>query len=92
MRIEANNPDPQSVATEQTTKKSPAAVTNQLESTFSSDQTTLSEDSVSLSALATQALNQPEVRQNLVNSLRESVNNGLYRLDPSTIAGAIVGE
>lgn len=92
MRIGFNNtPDPQSVSAEQTTK-STAAVTNQLDPALEGDQASLSEDTVMISSLATQALAQPEIRQGLVDSLRQSVSNGQYNLDPSAIADAILNE
>lgn len=88
MRIELNTPDPQSLSTE--TAKKPAAVTNQIELEPVGDQSTLAHDRVTLSALATQALALPEMRQNLVDSLRQSIQSGEYKLDPSAIADAIL--
>ncbi|MGB8011397.1 MAG: flagellar biosynthesis anti-sigma factor FlgM [Terriglobales bacterium] len=93
MRIELNNtPDPQSVSTDQAKKSSVAATANQLEPQVSSDQAALPEDQVTISSLATQALNQPEVRQGLVDSLRQSITSGQYNLDPSAIADAILNK
>jgi len=90
MRIGLNTPDPQSISAEQAKKPSTAA-TNQSEATLASDKTTaLSQDKVTLSALATQALGQPEVRQDRVDSLRQSINRGQYKLDPNEIADAIL--
>jgi flagellar biosynthesis anti-sigma factor FlgM len=89
MRIDINTPDMQSIATEQA-KKSPAAATPS-NSLRAGDETDFSQDKVTLSALATQALGQPEVRQGLVDSLRESVSSGQYQVDPNQIAGAILG-
>jgi flagellar biosynthesis anti-sigma factor FlgM len=90
MRIGLNTSDPQSVSAEKANKSS-AAAENKPESTPASDQATLSQDKVTLSSLATQVLAQPEVRQNLVDTLRESINSGQYKLDPSGIADAILG-
>jgi flagellar biosynthesis anti-sigma factor FlgM len=89
MRIGLNQPDPQSVSAEQTQKSSTAA-TNQSELSPATDKTALSQDRVTLSALATQALGMPEVRQGTVDSLRQSINNGQYQLDPDEIADAIL--
>jgi len=40
--------------------------------------------------LTSQAMNSPEVRQDKVDALRQSVNSGEYQIDPTKIAGAIV--
>ena len=90
MRIGLNTPDPQSISAEQAQKSSTAA-TNQSEPLPSSDKAPLSQDKVTLSALATQVLGQPEVRQSQVDSLRQSISSGQYKLDPSGIADAILG-
>ncbi len=98
MRIGLNTPDPQSVSAEQASitadqvKKPSTAATNQSQPapTSESETTGLSQDRVTLSALASQALGLPEVRQGDVDSLRQSINNGQYKLDPSSIADAIL--
>jgi flagellar biosynthesis anti-sigma factor FlgM len=90
MRIGLNTTDPQSLLAEQAKKPATNSV-GQSETSTSADKTTLSEDKVSLSSLATQALNQPEVRQGLVDSLRQSISSGEYKLNPSDIADAILG-
>jgi len=89
MRIELNSPDPQSFSTE-TAKKPTAAVANQITSEPVGDESTLAQDKVTLSALATRALALPEVRQNLVDNLRQSIQSGEYELDPGAIADAML--
>jgi flagellar biosynthesis anti-sigma factor FlgM len=89
MRIEINTPDMQPTSAEQA-KKSPVAATNKAAPAGASDETSFSQDKVTLSALATQALGQPEVRQSLVNSLRQDISSGRYELDPNQIADAIL--
>lgn len=94
MRIGLNTTDPQSISPEQTQKPTTAAVGQPEASAVGktdNDYTTVAQDSVTLSSLATQALSQPEVRQSLVDSLRQSVSNGEYILDPGGIADAILG-
>jgi flagellar biosynthesis anti-sigma factor FlgM len=49
-------------------------------------------DSASISQLATQLGNFPEVRQGRVQALRLSVQNGSYRADPGTVAQSMLGE
>jgi flagellar biosynthesis anti-sigma factor FlgM len=102
MRIGLNNPDPQSVPTEQASitadqvKKPSTAAINQSQpaptsiSAGDGETTGLSQDRVTLSALASQALGLPEVRQGAVASLRQSISNGQYKLDPSSIADAML--
>ena len=100
MRIGLNNPDPQSVSTEQASitadqVKKPSVATANLSQSASasssdSDTSSLSQDRVTLSALASQALGLPEVRQGAVASLRQSISNGQYKLDPSSIADAML--
>jgi len=89
MRIGLNTPDSQSVSAEQAKKPATSAV-NQSEQSSSVDKSGLSQDRVTLSALASQALGMPEVRQATVDSLRQSVSSGQYQLDPNDIADAIL--
>jgi flagellar biosynthesis anti-sigma factor FlgM len=48
------------------------------------------EDTVSISSLATRALQTPEVRQEEVDHLQQSVADGSYKLDSAAIAEAIL--
>ncbi len=89
MRIGLNTPDQQSISAEQAKKPSTAAP-NQSEPSPAVDKTALAQDRVTLSALATQVLGQPEVRQDRVDSLRQSIKSGQYKLDPHEIADAIL--
>jgi flagellar biosynthesis anti-sigma factor FlgM len=89
MRIDLNAFDPQSVSADPT-KKAAGDVANELGIAPEADQATLPEDKVSLSALSTQALGLPEVRQGVVDSLRQSISSGQYKLDPSAIADAML--
>jgi flagellar biosynthesis anti-sigma factor FlgM len=89
MRIGLNPADQQSIAADQATKSS-TAVTNQSEPSPVGDQFAFSQDRVTLSALATQALATPEIRQTQVDSLRQSVSSGQYQLDPNAIADAML--
>jgi flagellar biosynthesis anti-sigma factor FlgM len=100
MRIGLNTPDPQAVSTEQASitadqvKKPSVAATNQSQPAPISDSdgetSGFSQDRVTLSALASQALGLPEVRQADVDSLRQSISNGQYKLDPNSIADAML--
>lgn len=56
------------------------------------DRTTLSTGSSAVSPLVSQAMNTPEVRQELVQNLQQSIASGQYQLDPDQIAGAMIDE
>ena len=56
------------------------------------DRTTLKSDSASPSSLVSIALNSPQVRQDKVDSLTQSIANGKYELDPAKIASAMIDE
>lgn len=53
------------------------------------DRTTFHSDKA-VQSLATQALQSPEVRQPVVDTLRQSVSSGSYRADASQTATAII--
>jgi negative regulator of flagellin synthesis FlgM len=54
------------------------------------DRTTLSTDSQSVQSLTSQALNSPEIRQDKVDSLHQSISSGEYQVSAKAIAGAII--
>ncbi len=56
------------------------------------DHATLTSDSTSVGSLVSAALNSPAIRQGKVDSLRQSITSGQYRIDPSSIAASMVGE
>jgi len=54
------------------------------------DKATLSSDSLDISALKSQALASPEVRQDKVEALRQQVQSGQYKVDADEIAKSIL--
>ncbi len=56
------------------------------------DHATLTSGTTSLGALVSTALNSPAVRQDKVDSLRQAITSGQYRIDPSSIAASMAGE
>jgi flagellar biosynthesis anti-sigma factor FlgM len=54
------------------------------------DKTSLSVDTLSVSSLAAQALNSSPIRQDKVEALRQSIQNGDYKVEPEKIAHAIL--
>jgi len=90
MKVELNQPALDSVTPSQ---GSPAEVTgdNPLHAP-EEDKATLSTDKATVDALASQALSSPEIRQDKVEALRQSIKSGQYQLDPGAIADAITQE
>jgi negative regulator of flagellin synthesis FlgM len=91
MRIDLFNTAASQISNEQSSQVS---VQNAAKSGQSDveDRATLTSDSVSVSSLVSTALNSPAVRQDKVDSLRQSINSGQYELDPEKIAASIVDE
>jgi len=56
------------------------------------DRTTLSSDSTSVGNLVATALATPAVRQDKVDSLRNSISTGTYKIEPNEIAASIIDE
>jgi negative regulator of flagellin synthesis FlgM len=56
------------------------------------DKASLSADALSVSSLEAQVLASPEVRQDKVAALRQSIQNGTYRVEPDKIAQAILAQ
>jgi negative regulator of flagellin synthesis FlgM len=92
MRIDLYNSTASELSSEQTSQK--IATENAAKSDLSSteDRATLTSDSASVSSLASTALSSPQVRQGLVDSLKQSVSSGQYQLDPDKIAASMVDE
>jgi negative regulator of flagellin synthesis FlgM len=88
MRIGLNTQVPESVSSE---RASDSAVSTNAKSAASAQNTdAFSSDTVSLSALASRALQSPEIRQDRVDSLRQQIESGQYQIDPKAIADAMV--
>jgi len=62
------------------------------DSGVSQDRTTLSSDTVAVSSLASQAMETAPIRQDRVDSLRQAIEKGQYKLEPDKIADAILKE
>lgn len=92
MRIDLNNSAASELASEQASlQKSAGNVAKQ--SAFSTeDRATLTSDSTSIGSLVSTAMNSPEVRQGIVDSLKQSVKSGQYELDPGKIASSMVDD
>lgn len=89
MRIGLNTPDPQAAATERTKKSAGSGAAPTSASRVEGKQD-FTEDRVTLSALASKAMETPEVRQEKIDALRQSISSGQYQLDSNESAEAIL--
>jgi flagellar biosynthesis anti-sigma factor FlgM len=62
------------------------------ELTGGEDRTTLASAQQSIGTLVGTAMSSPDVRQNLVDSLKQSSNSGQYELNPGKIASSMIDE
>jgi len=87
MRIDLNSISLNNIEREDKTKKAAGkhSGTANIE-----DKATLSSDSLDISALKSQALASPEVRQDKVEALRQQVQSGQYKVDADEIAKSIL--
>lgn len=92
MRIDLNQLAPSPLASESSTQKVGGQDSAVSDAAGSEDRTTFTSDSSSVESLVSAAMTTPDVRQSLVNSLRQSVNSGQYKLDPSAIASSMLDE
>ena len=69
----------------QVSNGSPAGIQSSTE-----DRTTLRTGTLSVQSLTSQALNTPEIRQDKVDALQQSVSSGQYQVSAKAIASAII--
>lgn len=89
MRVDLNRTAANEVAAEQRTKQV-AANGRPSAHHATEDQATFSTDSIAISDLAAQAMQTPEIRQSKVDSLRDAIHNGTYKVDPAAVADAML--
>jgi flagellar biosynthesis anti-sigma factor FlgM len=92
MRIDLHNTVADLLSPNASSKKVSEDASSSIASSDAGAHATLSSDATSVSSLTSQALKTPEVRQDKVDSLKQAVSSGQYQLDPSKIAGSILGE
>ena len=88
MRIGLNPPDPQGI----TTEPASSSVARRTGTASAENTDSFSGDTLTLGTLAGRALQMPEVRQEKVDSLQQSIAAGQYRIDAGSIAAAMLGE
>ena len=87
MRIDLNNISLQGLERDDKPRKagSKAPSTPNVE-----DKASLSVDTLSISSLEARAMSVPQIRQDKVEALRQSIQNGEYKVEPEKIAQAIL--
>src|SRR5580698_9568430 len=95
MKINLNSSNPDPIVTPQS-NQSIASPTDQVQTNQvqngAEDKTTLAFDHANISALVSQAVGSPEVRQDKVDALRQAISSGEYKVDPGQVAGAMLPE
>ncbi len=87
MRIDSGLPIQSQLEIDRTQKK-PASTTN--DKSTSGVTSELSQDAVRLSSLVDQVNTSPEIREEKVKALRDSISSGTYEVSPESLADAIM--
>ena len=90
MRIDLLNSVAGQIASEQNAKT--AESQNASVSSREEDHATLVSDKGSVSSLVSAAMSSPEIRDEKVAGLQQSIANGTYQLDPAKIAASMIDE
>jgi flagellar biosynthesis anti-sigma factor FlgM len=92
MQIELNKSLASLLPTDQSVKQVSTSDTAAAQGAASAtqDRTTLHSDSLSVQALTSQALSSPEIRQDKVDAVSQSVSSGSYKIDAKETADAII--
>lgn len=92
MRIDLSNAASSQLSIEQDAQKVSNPPGDVSAINASEDRTTFTSDSATVAPLVQNAMSSPEIRQNLVDQLKQSISSGQYKLDPSAIASAMIDE
>ena len=92
MRIDLSQLSSSQLASDQNAKKVRNQPIDPSESAGGEDRTTFTSDSSSVSSLTSKAMSTPEIRQELVDNLKQAIGNGQYTLDPAAIATSMIDE
>jgi len=92
MRIDLYNSAASQISSEQSSQQVSAQNAAKPGQPSGEDRATLTSDSATVGSLVSTAMASPEVRQDLVASLRQSVASGQYDLDPNKIAGSMIDD
>jgi flagellar biosynthesis anti-sigma factor FlgM len=92
MRVDLTQSAASQLTSEPTTKNVSARNTAISGLAGGGDRTTLSSSSSSVSSLVGTAMNSPEIREDKVASLKQAIDSGQYKLDPTAIASSMIDE
>jgi len=92
MRIDLYNTAASQISSEPDQKQVKAKNLPATEVNGEGDRTTLTSGSGPVSALVSEAMSSPEIRQDKVQSLQQAISSGQYQIDPDKIAGAMIDE
>jgi flagellar biosynthesis anti-sigma factor FlgM len=92
MRVDLTHATASQLAGEPNTKQVNTQDVSASEPAGDQDRTTLTSAQQSVSGLVQNAMASPEVRQELINNLKQAIQSGKYELDPGKIAQSMVDE
>ena len=88
MRVDLNRTAANEIAAEQRAKQVAAGQSAKAQQA-TEDKATFSTDTIAVADLTAKAMQTPEVRQDKVDSFRQAIQNGTYKVDPSAVADAM---
>ena len=92
MRVDLSQLTTSQVAAEQNAKKVSEKHLGVSDLAAGEDRTTFTSDSSSVNSLVSKAMTSPEIRQELVGQLKQAIESGQYKLEPSAIASSMIDE
>jgi len=92
MRIDLTNTAASQIASEPNPKQVSGPSVPASDNAGAEDRTTLTSTQQSVSALVSKAMSSPEIRQEKIDSLKQAVESGNYKLDPEKIAASMIDE
>jgi flagellar biosynthesis anti-sigma factor FlgM len=90
MRIDLNHGPLATTESNRNAQNNPASASSSSSTALGEDQAQLSGVHVQVQALAAQASQLPEVREERVYALRQAIQGGQYQAAPEQVAGAVV--
>ena len=91
MKIDLNNSTPDPIVTPQGKNHGSSTSTSQVHNA-GEDTASLSFDRARVGSLVSQAMASPDVRQDKVDALRQSIANGQSKVEPDRVAEAMLQE
>lgn len=92
MRIDLNQAAASQLASEPNPKQVSTQSVAASDLAGGEDRTTLASAQQSISSLVSGAMSSPDIRQDLVDHLKQAISSGNYELDPGKIASAMIDE